>query len=337
MDATTNSGIFEIMNTMTNRTKVGVVGVGSMGHNHARILSAIENCELVGIYDVNEARAKEICNLYGCSGFGDLDLLLSQVQAVVVATPTFSHGHLGEKCLDLGIHVLMEKPLAASIVEAERLVRLAQRNNLVLMAGHVERYNPSVNLMIELIKKNKEPVVSIEARRLNPFDGSRCLDVDVLYDLLIHDIDIALEIADSTIYQICSFGQKVYSNLIDDAHSLLQFKNGVTAVFWTSKCSPRKIREINVTTKTRFYQANTINRSLTVHTAKDMNAGADGVCLMSDIMVEETLKTQEEPLRTEIEDFLASVRDGGSPITHGQRALESLILLDQISKKLNPN
>ncbi|MFH0960143.1 MAG: Gfo/Idh/MocA family oxidoreductase, partial [Pseudomonadota bacterium] len=285
------------MNYVSNRTRIGVVGVGSMGHNHARILSNMEDCEFIGIYDSNEARAEEICNLYGCRGFGDLDLLLSQVQAVVVATPTVSHGHLGEKCLNFGVHVLMEKPLASSVIEAEKLVRLAQRNNLVLMVGHVERYNPAVNLMIELIKKNKEPVISIEARRLNPFDGNRCLDVDVLYDLLIHDIDIALEIADSTVHHICSVGQKVYSNLVDDAHSLLQFKNRITAVFWTSKCSPRKIREVNVATRTRFYQANTINRSLIVHTAKDVDSGSKGVCFMSDIMVEEMIETQSEPLR----------------------------------------
>jgi predicted dehydrogenase len=313
------------------------LGVGSMGRNHVRILSGMEDCELVGIHDVNEARAKEICNLYGCKGFEDLDLLLDQVQSVVVATPTSCHGHLGEKCLDLGIHVLMEKPLASSIVEAERMVRLAQRNNLVLMAGHVERYNPAVDLMIELIKKNKEPVVSIEARRMNPFDGSRCLDVDVLYDLLIHDLDITLELADSTIHHMCCVGQKVYSNLVDDAHCLLQFKNGVTAVFWTSKCSPRKIREINVTTRTRFYQANTINRSLTVHAARDVDSGGEGVCLMNDITVEEILKTDEEPLKAEIMDFLASVKNGDSPTTNGQRALESLIILDQISRNLNRN
>lgn len=325
------------MNDSKERTKVGVVGVGSMGHNHARILAEIDNCELVGIYDVNETRAQQICNSYRCAGFGDLDALLSKVQAVVIATPTITHGHLGQKCLDLGIHVLMEKPLASSIGEAEKLVRIARQKNLVLMAGHVERYNPSVDLMLELIKENGEPVISIEARRLNPFDGSRCLDVDVLYDLLIHDIDIALEISNSTVNHICSVGTKVYSDLIDDAHTLLQFDNGVTAVFWTSKCSPRKIREINVTTRTRFYSANTINRSLTVHAAKNVDSTIDGVCLMREVGVEEIVKKNQEPLKAEIEDFLSSIHSGGSPTTNGQRALQSMILLDKISKNLNGN
>ena len=234
-----------------------------MGRNHARVLSQNENCDFIGIYDVDEARAAQICEKwYGCQGFGNLDSILNSIDAVVVAAPTFLHGDLGTECLNRGKHTLMEKPLAASVVEAESLVKLAEAKGVILMVGHIERYNPAISLMISNIKKNKEPVISFEARRLNPFDGTRCLDVDVLYDLLIHDVDLALEIADSEILNIISFGKEVYSNLVDDAHTLLRFKNGITAVFWTSKCSPRKIREIAVTTKTRFYQADSITRNV---------------------------------------------------------------------------
>lgn len=305
-----------------------------MGRNHARVLSQNEDCDFIGIYDVDEARAAQICEAYGCRGFGDLDAILNSVDAVVVAAPTFLHGVLGEECLNRGIHTLMEKPLAASLTDAEGLVKLAETNGVILMVGHIERYNPAISLMINTIKKNKEPVVSFEARRLNPFDGTRCLDVDVLYDLLIHDVDLALEIADSEILNISAFGSDVYSNLVDDAHTLLRFKNGITAVFWTSKCSPRKIREISVTTKTRFYQADTITRTLTIHTSRDVNPVVGGICQMGDIEVEEILQAQKEPLAAEIEDFLRSIKTNSSPTANGRRALYSLIVLEQISRNL---
>jgi predicted dehydrogenase len=322
------------MMTNSQKIRIGVIGVGSMGRNHARVLSQNEDCDFIGIYDVDEARAAQICEAYGCQGFGDLDSILNSIDAVVVAAPTFLHGDLGTQCLTRGIHTLMEKPLAASVVEAESLVKLAETKGVILMVGHIERYNPAISLMISNIKKNKEPVISFEARRLNPFDGTRCLDVDVLYDLLIHDVDLALEIADSEILNIISFGKEVYSNLVDDAHTLLRFKNGITAVFWTSKCSPRKIREIAVTTRTRFYLADSITRTLTIHTSRDVTPLSGGVCQMGDIEVEEILQAQKEPLRAEIEDFLRSIKTNGSPTANGRRALNSLVVLEQISKNL---
>ena len=325
------------MKTKSKMIRIGVAGVGSMGRNHARVLSQTSACDLAGIYDVDESRSQEICNSYNCRGFKSLDELIDDVDAVIVAAPTHLHGSLGEKLLRRGIHVLMEKPLAASRLEAEKLVRLSEENHLILMAGHIERYNPAVSLMIAKIKENQEPVISFEARRLNPFDGTRCMDADVLYDLLIHDIDIALEIASSDISQICAVGEKVYSNLVDDTHTLLRFFNGMVATFWTSKCSPRKIREINVTTRTRFYNADTLTRTLTIHTAGDINPDKDGICLMEDIAVEEIRESHQEPLRCEIEDFLCSIEKNSSPTTNGRRALDSLILLDQIANKLNQN
>ncbi len=328
---------FGDMKTKSKITRIGVAGVGSMGGNHARVLSRISVCDFVGIYDVDQSRSQEICNSYNCRGFKDLDELIDEVDAVIVAAPTHLHGSLGEKLLRRGIHVLMEKPLAAGLPEAERLVRLSEENHLILMVGHIERYNPAVSLMIDKINENREPVVSIEARRLNPFDGTRCMDADVLYDLLIHDIDIALEIASSDISRIYAVGEKVYSNLVDNTHTLLRFLNGIVATFWTSKCSPRKVREINVTTRSRFYNANTLTRTLTIHTAGNINVDKGGACKMEDIGVEEIREHHREPLRSEIEDFLRSIENDSSPTTNGRRALDSLIVLDQIAKKLNRN
>lgn len=306
-----------------------------MGQNHVRVLSQIPECDFVGIYDVDKFRARQICELYNCQGFENLDQMLKKVDAIIIAAPTSFHGNLGQKCFDHDVHVLMEKPLAANLFEAENLVRVSQRNDLILMVGHIERYNPAVSLMIDKIAQNQEPLVSFEARRLNPFDGSRCMDVDVLYDLLIHDIDLALEIVGCEISDVWAIGKTVYSKLVDDAHTLIRFNNGASASFWTSKCSPRKIREINVTTRSRFYHADTIARCLTIYTAKDLNPNKGGVCLMGDVVVEEISQPQLEPLKLEIEDFLRSITNNSSPITNGQRALDSLIILDKISQSLN--
>ncbi|MGC8660384.1 MAG: Gfo/Idh/MocA family protein [Desulfomonilaceae bacterium] len=325
------------MKTDSEKISVGVVGVGSMGKNHARVLSQISDCHFAGIYDTDQSRVREICELYSCIGFDDFDELANTVEAIVIAAPTSLHGTLGERCLNQGLHILMEKPLAANLREAEKLVQLAERNQLILMVGHIERYNPAVSLMIEKIKEYQEQVVSFEARRLNPFDGTRCMDVDVLYDLLIHDVDLALDIAGSDISNIWAVGRKIYSDLIDDAHTLVQFNNGVVASFWTSRCSPRKIREINLTTRSRFYHADCVTRSLEIHCSKNVNENENWPCCMGDISVQEFVHLDKEPLKAEMEDFIRSVKNHSSPTTNGKRALDSLIFLDKISRTITSN
>ena len=314
--------------------RVGVVGVGAMGRHHVRIASTTSGISLTGLYDPDFSRASEICGLHGCISFANLDELLDGCDAVCIASPTVTHLDIGKKCFERGLHVLMEKPLAHTLPAARELVDLASGTGKVLMVGHVERYNPAVIRLMELLKENGEEIISIDCRRLAPFDGTRCMDADVLYDLMIHDVDLALEIADAPVISVTASGRPVFSEKTDVAYSRIQFRNGATAVFWIGKCSPKKVRTVTVTTPGRFMVADTLDKSLMIHTAQTLPAMTDGVCMMGEIRAEQMAVPDEEPLRKELEDFFDAIRNETSPIVHGQRALAAMETLDLVAKSI---
>ena len=320
------------MKAVQKKLRVGVVGVGTMGQHHIRIVSHTSDVSLAGFYDPDPLRSREICDRHGCECFATLDELLDESDAVTVAAPTSMHFEIGEKCLNRGIHVLMEKPLAHELDAAARLVDLSQKTGLVLMVGHVERYNPAVGKLMDLLRQEPEEIISIDARRLAPFDGSRCIDVDVLYDLLIHDIDLALEIADSSVLSVSAVGRPVFSQKTDVANTRIEFQGQITAVFLTAKCSPQKLRTITVTTPRRSLVADTLARTLTVYTAEELPATENGPCIMGNINKEDVPVPDEEPLRRELEDFFRAIREGRRPLVDGERglrALEALALVEQ--------
>jgi predicted dehydrogenase len=309
--------------------------VGTMGQHHVRILSQSADVTLAGFYDANPDRSDEICRRHGCLCFSSVEETLENVDALTVAAPTSLHAEIGEQCLKRGIHVLMEKPLTHSVESAARLLDVSRESGVVLMVGHVERYNPAVGMLMELLRSKPEEIISIDARRLTPFDGSRCMDVDVLYDLLIHDIDLALEIADSDIAHVSASGRPVFSKQTDVAHTRIEFRNQAVAVFWTAKCSPKKERTIAITTPTRYFTADTLSRSLTVYTAEHVAVEDSDVCFMGDVRCEEVPVPDEEPLRREIDDFIQAVQKGERPLVDGERALKSMKALDLVAQSIS--
>lgn len=304
-----------------------------MGRHHLRIVSGADGVGLAGFHDPDPS-ARRFCAEYGCTAFDTLDDLLEQADAVVVAAPTSDHLDIGSRCLQHGKHLMMEKPLADSLESAARLVKLAGEAGVILMVGHVERYNPAIQKMMELLKSKKEAIVSIDARRLAPFDGSRCLDVDVLYDLLIHDIDLALEIADSDIVRVSAAGRPVFSTATDVAYVRIDFESRASAVFWAGKCSPCKVRSLTVTTPSRYLTADTLTNSLTVCQADQLPSLDQDACFMGEIRVEQVPVPEHEPLRRELEDFFAAVRDGRAPLVDGTRALRSMEALDLVARSI---
>ncbi len=323
------------MSVHRKNLRVGVVGVGTMGTHHLRLVGQSPSVTLTGFYDPDSARADAMCRLHDCACFNTLDELMDKSDAITVAAPTSLHAEIGERCLKRGLHLLMEKPLAHNVQGAARLVGLARQANVVLMVGHVERYNPAVTKLFELLQKTPGDIISIDARRLAPFDGSRCMDVDVLHDLLIHDIDLALEIAGSSIKTISATGRRVFSNQLDVAHVRIEFQNSTTAVFWTGKCSPRKVRSLTVTTPTRQFVADTLAHSLTVYSAEQLPAMTDGVCFMGNLREETVPIPVEEPLRREFDDFFKSIAQGTTPVVDGQRALQAMRALTLVSRSIN--
>lgn len=311
-----------------------MIGAGHMGRHHVRLVSQSPDVILAGLYDTDPSVMRRLCGEYGGIAYESLDALLDDVDAVTIGAPTSEHVAIGEKCLRRGKHVMMEKPLADYPGGAAYLVGLARETGATLMVGHVERYNPVITKLCELLRENREEIVSVDARRLAPFDGSRCLDVDVLYDLLIHDIDLALEIVDSPVVRVSATGRPVFSSQIDVAHARLEFENGSVAVFWAGKCSARKVRSLTVTTRSRHFEANTLSQSLTVHAAAELPSLEEGLCFMGEIEVKQVDVTDDEPLRVELEDFFAAVRDKRPPLVDGARALKGLNTLDLVARSI---
>jgi predicted dehydrogenase len=323
------------MKTTGKNPRIGVVGVGTMGQHHVRIISHTPGVTLSGLFDPDVARAEEICSRHGCQALASLDDLLNKSDAVCVAAPTSLHLEIGLKCIQRGLHVLMEKPLADSVSGAAKLVEAANAAGLVLMVGHIERYNPAIGKMMEILRDANEQVISISADRMAPFDGTRCMDVDVLHDLMIHDIDVAMEIADSPIAHVHATGRPVFSQKTDIAHTVLEFENHAIATIWTGKCSPKKVRTTTVTTRRHYMVADTITKSLTVYTADELPAMADGVRLMGNIRMESVDVPDEEPLRRELEDFFQAIQGGTRPLVDGRRGLAALEALELVSAAMS--
>jgi predicted dehydrogenase len=322
------------MNGSDETMRIGVIGVGSMGQHHVRIIAQNPTVVLSGLYDPDTSRAKEICSRHGCLSYALLENLLDDSDAVCIAAPTSLHLDIGLQCLERGKHVLMEKPLADGVPGALRLVEAARTSGTVLMVGHIERYNPAISEMMKILQQTGEKIISIDARRLAPFDGTRCMDVDVLYDLMIHDIDLVLEIAASPVKKMHVLGKPVFSKKIDTAHAIMEFQNQIIASFWIAKCSPRKVRSITVNTRRYCLEADTLTRSLVMHVADEMPAVSDGLCFMGNIRTEIIPVPDEEPLRRELGDFFQAIRGGNPPVVDGQRGLAALQAMELVSRSL---
>ncbi|MEM7797313.1 MAG: Gfo/Idh/MocA family oxidoreductase, partial [Cyanobacteria bacterium P01_C01_bin.118] len=185
--------------------RIGVIGVGNMGQHHARVLSRIKDVQLVGIADTNVERGLSTAGKYGVRFFEDYDELLKYVDAVCIAVPTRFHYKVGMACLKAGVHMLIEKPIAASITEAESLVNAAAAANCILQVGHIERFNPAFQELHKVLKTEK--LLALEARRMSPY-SQRANDVSVVLDLMIHDIDLLLELAAAPVVKLTASGSR---------------------------------------------------------------------------------------------------------------------------------
>ena len=222
--------------------KVGVIGIGNMGWHHARVLSLLKDADLVGVADPNENRGKLAIEQFQCNWYRDYHDLLHKVDAICIAVPTLLHHKVGIDCLRAGVHVLIEKPIAANEKEAESLISASKDGNCLLQVGHIERFNPAFRELNKIV--NNEKIVVIEARRHSPH-ADRANDVSVVMDLMIHDIDLVLELVNSKIQKLAAVGGRNSEGLIDYVNATLVFKNNVIASLTASKMSHKKIRSLS--------------------------------------------------------------------------------------------
>lgn len=310
---------------MTTKLRVGVVGVGYLGKFHARIYSAMPDVELVGVVDTNPDTANAIAEEYGCTAYGDAEALLDKVDAVSIVVPTVYHLEVARLFLERGIHMLMEKPIASTIEEGEVLVELAEKHGATLQIGHLERYNAGVLAL----QKHVEAPRFIEVHRLGKF-VERATDVDVVTDLMIHDIDIVMALVDAKIKEIAATGIPVLTDHVDIANARLEFDNGAVANVTASRVSNKRFRRIRVFSKAHYYSLDYDAQELEI--VKATAPVEDGK--RPDIVSEHHALQPELPLDAELADFVRAITAGQQPKVDGRVGLEALKVALIVKEKI---
>ncbi len=316
--------------------KVGVIGVGNMGWHHARVLSLLQDADLIGVADPDEKRGNLATDTFGCKWFKSYEALLEEVEAVCIAVPTLMHHKAGIDCLQAGKHVLIEKPIAASQEEASSLIEAAKQAERLLQVGHIERFNPAFRELIKVVAN--EEVVVLEARRHSPH-ADRANDVSVVLDLMIHDLDLILELAQAPVVRLAAVGGRSGNGPIDYVNATIGFGNGVVASLSASKMSHRKIRSLSAHCRDSLVETDFLNHSLHIHRRAHEWYSADHGELLyrNDGFIEEVSTTSIEPLYAELEHFLQCVRGEEEPTVDGLQASRALKLADLIESSVeNP-
>jgi predicted dehydrogenase len=289
--------------------KVAVVGAGAFGANHCRVTHESERAELTAVVDIDAARAQDAAAKYGVAAFTDVRELTGRVDAAIVAAPTTVHEELGARLMEAGIDVLVEKPIAQDMEAAQRLVDLAEKRGRILQVGHLERFNPAV---IELERRSTLPLF-FEIHRMNVF-SPRSLDVDVVLDLMIHDVDIVLALAKAEPEEIRAAGIRVLSEKVDIANVRLQFPNGCVANLTASRVSTERVRKLRLFQPKQYLSLDYGRQDLAVFSVKDGQQ----------IGFEQAQVTKGEPLKLQFDAFLDAVESRKSPKCNGVRARQSL-------------
>jgi predicted dehydrogenase len=312
-----------------------VIGVGAFGRNHARVYRQLQQAgsvRLVGVVDPDTARADAIASEFECKAFGSVEQMLtthSEVQAASVAVPTVLHVEVARTLMEAGVDVLIEKPLAATLAEADELLRVALERKRVAQVGHLERFNPAVRATLPLINRP----MFFEVHRLSVF-SPRALDVDVVLDLMIHDLDVVLTFVKSGVKEIRAVGLPILSDKVDIANVRVEFESGCVANFTASRVSTERVRKLRFFQPRQYISIDYGRQDVLVFSVGD-SSGSSHPSVNPQISMAKPPITAEEPLLAEIKAFLQSVRERSRPVVSlkdGMRALElGLAILEEIA------
>jgi predicted dehydrogenase len=298
---------------MTRALRIGVIGVGVMGSNHARVLSGLSGVTLIGVADPNLEQANFVARTLGCAAVATVEELLDlKPDAISIAAPTELHHQVALQCIARGVHVLVEKPIASTVAEGQEIVAAARRAGVTLMIGHVERFNPAVEAIKQALRG--ENILSIGITRVGPFPP-RMSSVGVVIDLAVHDIDLIRWFTDSDIIEV----QPQVSSAVAEREdiALLQFRtaNGVLAHINTNWLTPFKARTVTVATRAKYIMGDLLTRQVT----ECFGFQPDGSYSMRHLSV-----GHSEPLRTELTAFIEAARSGNPPAVTGEEGVASL-------------
>jgi len=309
---------------ITNNLRVAVIGVGYLGRFHALIYSRMPGVDLVAVVDPDADRARTVGAEAGCAAYTDAAVLVAQVDAVSIVAPTTVHLEVAEPFLRGGVHVMLEKPIAATRDEGAEIVRLAEQAGVLLQIGHLERFNAGIMALAERIAEPRY----VEAQRMGGFT-ERAIDVDVVSDLMIHDIDIILSLMGSEIQRISAVGTPVLTAHVDIASARLEFANGAVANVVASRVSDKKTRRIRVFQPTGYLSLDFVEQTLDIAFPKVVPDAERPEIVRERIEVEPV-----KPLDRELEAFVECVRTGRRPLVDGLVGLNALDVALQVQSSI---
>ncbi|MDV7348162.1 Gfo/Idh/MocA family oxidoreductase [Halorubrum distributum] len=314
-------------NTNENILKVGVIGVGSMGQHHARIYDGLPTAELVGVFDADTDRAEAIADKYNTAVM-EIDELLETTTAVSVAVPTQYHFDIVKKCFDHGVSPLIEKPVVENVELAEELRHLAQNSDVTVQVGHVERFNPAVQVAQNIVKDKN--ILAVSAERLGP-PPNRAINDSAVIDLMIHDIDILLSLIDNEFLSVMSGG--IRCNKYGTA--IIDFEGEAVATLTASQLTQQKVRSLKITTEEFVVEVDYIDQTVEIHrqsTPSYVEKG-EGMRYRDEHVVEHPTVPSAEPLQSELESFVEVVTTGSEPEVTLDDGIQALTLAEEVEKK----
>jgi predicted dehydrogenase len=308
-----------------SKIKTAVIGVGKLGRHHTRWLKSIDQSELVGVYDIDQSKCREVAGEYSVPPFDNLETLCNKVEAVSIAATTSAHYEIAERMINRGIHCLIEKPVTATVDEAEKLLKLIHDKPVVVAVGHIERFNPAVQALKDYDIRPR----FIEAHRLAAFDP-RGTDVAVILDLMIHDIELALYLVDSGIERLEASAVAVISERADIANARLTFKNGAVANLTASRISLKPMRKLRIFQQSGYFSLDLAARRADIYRLLE-DAGDDDTGMKfplgksgKHVLYNKAGAGDEDMLAAELTDFLAAVADRRAPEVGLAEAVEAL-------------
>lgn len=317
------------------RVRLGVAGVGVMGELHCRLASQMRDFELVGVYDPDAERAGRIAELHETRRCASFDDLVARVDAVIIAAPSSAHASLALAALAAGVHVLVEKPIAATREEAMAVIAAAEASGRICLVGHTERYNVTFRELCAVL--GDERPIAIAFERLSPYP-SRRIDTDVILDLMTHDLELVLALTNEVPVSVSAVGLRLRSDGFDHVDAVLAFPSGTIASLTASRVTEQKVRRIEVTAAGRYIVADLLTRTLVIHRGALPEFGASGTFRLESV-TQQVHVPPVEPLLLELSDFAEAVRSGRPPLVSGAdglRVLDLALLLRERAERATP-
>jgi len=317
------------------RLRIGVIGTGMMGQRHCRVYSTLRKAQLVGVCDVSLELGQQVARQHEIPFYAQVDDLLDHVDAVSVATPTPAHYDLAMRCLQRGVHVLVEKPITETVEQAETLTQAAEASGLVVQVGHIERFNPTYLELKNVLESMT--ALAINLRRLSPYEGSRT-DVDVVLDLMIHDTNLVLDLVGREPASVCAYGLTAFSGAIDHAVAQLSYESGPLLTMTASRVTEQKVRSIEVTAMEAYLECDLLNKSILVHRrtiGEYVNSIHPGVKYRQESLVERIQVPNSEPLSLQLQSFIDCIIRRTTPLVSAREGLKALKLATCIRDAIN--